>query len=376
MRRAPKAMTRAGLIMVLIASLAVVVPALAASGRSLLSTQHAVNAATTKVAVRRAAVHTAAVLPPLYLCAVASSPLIPTDGLLMADGSRVDIWGFALDPNQLVGGGCALATPGLPGPTLGVDTPTITEGDVVTVVLENTLAEPVSINFHGQNIGGPPDTVGAPALVGTKSYSFTAVAGTFLYESGTDVEHQIPMGLAGALVVHSTVAGQVYSTNPLGQNTTFNQEAVAVLSDIDPALNAAVSNGNAFDMLNYKPQYWLINGKSYPNTAPIVAGGLAGWRIDLRVVNAGLQQHTLMLLGAHASFVARDGFAINYPYDLDAETFAAGTTGDAIMTIPTGTGSGARFALYSRNMDLTNGLNVPANTNYSPGGMMTFITVP
>ena len=374
MRRAPKAMTRAGLITVLIASLAVI-PAWAASGRNMKTTQQAVKAvSTTRVA--KAAIHVAAVLPPLYLCAVASDPLLSTDGLLLADGARVDIWGFALDPNQLTGGGCALATPSLPGPSLGVDTPTITEGDVVTVILENTLAEPVSINFHGQNIGGPPDTVGAPALIGTKSYSFTATAGTYAYEAGTDVEHQIPMGLAGALVVHSTVAGQVYSTNPTGANTSFNQEATLVLSDIDPALNAAVSNGNNFNMLNYKPQYWLINGLSYPNTAPISAGGLAGWRIDLRIVNAGLQQHTLMLMGAHATFVARDGFMINYPYDLDAETFAAGTTGDAIMTVPTGTASGAKFGLFSRNMDLTNGPNVPSNTSYSPGGMMTFITEP
>ena len=186
-------------------------------------------------------------------------------------------------------------------------------------------------------------------------------------------------------MVHSTASGQVYSPNPTGANTSFNQEAVLVLSDIDPALNNAVSLGNPFNMLNYKPQFWLINGTSYTAaaptsiaaTAPTSAGSTTvPWRIDLRVVNAGVNQHTLMLLGAHASFVARDGFRINFPYDLDAETFAAGTTGDAIMAIPTATASGTKYALFSRNMDLTNGSNVPANTSYSPGGMMTFVTVP
>ena len=442
------------------------------------STQHVVKAAVPNSA--KAAVHTAAVVT-IDLCAVAGTKA-------MADGAGIPIWGFTLDlaPGAA---GCGGALAQLPGPTLGLDTPTLTEGDTLTVNLENTLTEPVSINFHGQNTGGPPDLAGAPASGGTTSYSIASLkAGTYLYEAGRDVGNQIPMGLAGALVVHSassnaapapavvlnvdataaqvdagahvymltenvpseasagaasatvvndashtsndvtvpalsgpitsyniyrTKAGvtlptnsdwflvasaqapgvyhditadsalganpppvQVYSTNATGANTTFNQEAVLVLSDIDPALNNAVSLGNPFDMLNYKPQYWLINGLSYPNTAPVVAGGLAGWRIDLRVVNAGVQQHTLMLLGAHATFVARDGFMINYPYDLDAETFAAGTTGDAIMTIPTGTASGAKFALFSRNMDLTNGPNVPLNTSYSPGGMMTFITEP
>ena len=82
----------------------------------------------------------------------------------------------------------------------------------------------------------------------------------------------------------------------------------------------------------------------------------------------------MMLLGLRETFVARDAYPVTYPYSLDSETFAAGSTADAIVTIPTGTQAGAEFALYSRNMDLSNGLY--GATHHTPGGMMTFITVP
>jgi hypothetical protein len=61
-------------------------------------------------------------------------------------------------------------------------------------------------------------------------------------------------------------------------------------------------------------------------------------RIDLRIVNAGLNQHTLMLLGAHATFVQTA--SINYPTTLTRRR-SPQEPQDAIMTIPTGTASGA-----------------------------------
>ena len=77
-----------------------------------------------------------------------------------------------------------------------------------------------------------------------KSYTFTATnPGTFLYEAGLlpNAEHQAAMGLYGALIVRPTSApdvvipGQAYADAA----TTFVDEAVLVLSEIDPALNNA-----------------------------------------------------------------------------------------------------------------------------------------
>ena len=40
---------------------------------------------------------------------------------------------------------------------------------------------------------------------------------------------------------------------------------MVLLSEIDPYLNAKVLKGNgAFNMNNYHPRYWLINGRAVP----------------------------------------------------------------------------------------------------------------
>ena len=85
-------------------------------------------------------------------------------------------------------------------------------GDSVTVVLHNSLPQASSILFQGQPM--PPDTTGAPATTGVKTYSFTATnPGTFLYEAGfatgNNTQHQVAMGLYGAFVVRPALAGSV-----------------------------------------------------------------------------------------------------------------------------------------------------------------------
>ena len=98
------------------------------------------------------------------------------------------------------------------------------------------------------------------------------------------------MGLYGALVVHSATAGQAYGIAV----TAYDVEAPLVLSAIDPAFNA---DPDTFDMTNYLATYWLINGKAYPDTAPIAA--TAGQRVLLRYLNAGYDNTSMTLLGMH-----------------------------------------------------------------------------
>ncbi len=80
----------------------------------------------------------------------------------------------------------------------------------MTITLHNTLGEATSLYLGGQAL--VPDTVGA-AAGGTATYTFTASRpGTYLYEAGltTNHQHQVAMGLYGALVVHSATAGEAY----------------------------------------------------------------------------------------------------------------------------------------------------------------------
>jgi FtsP/CotA-like multicopper oxidase with cupredoxin domain len=277
--------------------------------------------------------------------------LCASDGTLtLPDSTNVTVWGFV----DTGGGACTTGmVTALPGPELHVNA-----GDVVTINLTNALAENVSILIPGQSptaSGGTPGLFAdeAAASGGTVSYSFTAQQGTYLYESGTNASIQVPMGLYGALIVDSGISGQAYGH-------VFDQEAVLLLSAIDPALNA---NPGGFDLLDYHPTYWLINGEGYPNTANISA--TPGDQVLLRYLNASFDHPSMALLGAYQRVIAKDSYTLNNPFDVVAETIPAGTTADMIVDT---TGLSGDLPLYNRNMYVT-------NADAYPGGMLAFISI-
>ncbi len=172
-----------------------------------------------------------------------------------------------------------------PGPVLCVE-----EGDEVTVILHNTLQEPTSIAFPGQNDvladGAPAQlqrngaglvtslTDPAAADGGTITYSFTADhPGTFLYESGTNPEKQVRMGLFGALIVRPAM-GADHAYNRADSKFNPDEEFMVLLSEIDPYQHQRAEQGKPFNMNNYRPRYWLINGRGFPDS---IADNGASW---------------------------------------------------------------------------------------------------
>jgi hypothetical protein len=267
--------------------------------------------------------------------------------------TTVPIWGFAL----MSGPDCSDEVPTLPGPALSVSA-----GDSVTVTLHNeVVGQEVSLEFVGQDLF--PDTVGVAAGA-TKTYGpFTATnPGTYLYESGGN--RQVLMGLYGALVVLPSAPVAPCTATTCAYDTAasaYDVAATVVLSEVDPAFNA---DPTGFDLLNYKPTYWLINGQTYTGSA--VASASAGERVLLRYVNAGSLHHTMEILGTHQRVIGRDAYPVRYPFDAVAETIPTGSTLDTIVTIPDGTASGAKFWLFNSQMHLD-------NAGAFPGGMLTFI---
>jgi FtsP/CotA-like multicopper oxidase with cupredoxin domain len=199
------------------------------------------------------------------------------------DGNIVYMWGFSEQGKPFQH----------PGPVLCV-----TEGDTVTIVLNNTLPKDVSVIFPGQEnvqANGSPsqpqfDTAGnltslapvATANGGSVTYSFVASKpGTYLYESGTEPLVQVNMGLFGALIVRPAAHpdwayNEVVVSGTVTYTTQFtpDEEFVMLLSEIDPMLHAAVEQGLPYNMNNYTPRYWMINGRSFPDT---IAPNGAGW---------------------------------------------------------------------------------------------------
>ncbi|HSJ57497.1 MAG TPA: multicopper oxidase domain-containing protein [Anaerolineae bacterium] len=214
----------------------------------------------------------------------ATFTLTAIDGVISTpDGNMVYMWGYAEGGHPFQH----------PSPVLCVN-----EGDTVTIVLNNTLDHDVSIVFPGQedvladglpsqpvyDIGGELISLAPVAAANGGSMTYTFVAskpGTYLYESGTDPLVQVNMGLFGALVVrpaaHPNWAyNEVVSTGTVTYTTQFNPDAefIMLLSEIDPMLHAAVENNLPYDMTNYRSRYWMINGRSFPDT---VAPNGADW---------------------------------------------------------------------------------------------------
>lgn len=266
----------------------------------------------------------------------------------------VPIWGFALNP-----GSCAAATATLPGPVLDIH-----EGDAVTINVTNGLPTGHTLSFETPGIEFSPGPTDA-AVGATVTRSFTATApGTYLYQSAGDAGRQEAMGLYGALIVRSNTPNQAYDTT----TTAFGAEATLVLSQVDPNFNAAPET---FDMKDYLATYWLINGKAYPDTAPILAPSAAS--VLLRYLNAGYDNTSMMLLGMHQRVLARDASLLNNPFEATAEIIPAGGTEDAIAVVPSSAPPTANgFALLNRNLHVTNAPCSP-NTSCAPGGMLTFI---
>jgi len=241
-------------------------------------------------------------------------------------GQSVLMWGYAPNPGNFQ----------YPGPNL-----IVTQGQTVTINLTNNLSERVSIAFPGQasvTANGNPvapefDVSGnvislttSVAPGGTITYSFVASQpGTYLYESGTDPEKQIQMGLFGALIIKPAGhADWAYDDS----RTRFNPNAEYLLlyHEIDPVIHDAVEGGFQPDMKAYWPRYWTVNGRSFPDTvAPDNVNSLPAqpygslvavyprdastnpYPALIRVANAGLQITPIHPHGAHSWVIGHDG---------------------------------------------------------------------
>lgn len=339
MRRRTRSTLRAALAIAFLGSLVLAPPARSQEGRS-------APGSLGRVEPRVALLTEPDVLvgPEFWLCASRGTATMP-------DGVAVGVWGYSADANGSAAGGCEPAA--LPGPTLEV-----AEGDAVTIHVTNLdVPEPVSVVVPG--LGGAPDVTGVDAG-GSATYTFQASApGTYLYGSAAGDQRGVLLGLYGALIVHPGVSGQAYGT----PESAYDVGSLLVLSELDVDLAEDPIN---FDLDRYAPEYWLINGSGHPEIGDIEA--TAGDRVLLRYVNAGSLHHTMTLLGAHQRVIAKDAYPTGFPYDVVAETIPAGSTLDAIVTVPAAARIGDRLPLYSRQLHLT-------NDGSFPGGMLTFIRV-
>lgn len=289
----------------------------------------------------------------------------------MPDAVNVTMWGFALDSdNDLATVGTEVST--APGPMIAV----ADNDTTLNIHLRNDLTVPVSVVIPGQRSTLPPvkftDAMGrqrvqsftqetAPGAVTT--YTWNAIkSGTYIYQSGTHPSVQVQMGLYGG-VKKETSPGNAYNNAP------YDREVVLFYSEIDPALHAAVVGGTygtaAYpSTFNYKPEYFLVNGKPFSTGQAPEASVNINDRVLLRLLNAGLETHVPALQGGYMRVVAEDGNAYTRAKEQYSVLLPAGKTSDAVFT-PTSQGT---YPVFDRRAFLT-------NAGVSPGGMISYLEV-
>ena len=322
------------------------------------------------VAVALVAPGVAQALPLDYVAAPATGGAVDPDlcavpGTVDLPGAAgVPIWGFALRPTPATP--CDGLSPQLPGPVLEFAT-----GDQVTLNVTNAIpGQTLSITAPGISFDPGPTDV---EFGQTTTITFTASnPGTYLYSSVGDAERQQAMGLYGALLVCSSTPCSSSGTH---YGSAYDRAKTLVLSEIDTALNTS-ADPSTFDMYNWAPKYWLINGRPHTDSSSDITAA-AGDRVLLRYLSAGPETVTMTMLGMHGHLLARDAYPLSDPIDVVAETLPAGSTADMIVSVPAGTPSGTRLPLYNRQLRLNNG--AVGDSQFAPadgGGMMTFIDIP
>lgn len=285
----------------------------------------------------------------------------------LPDGTVVPMWAFARDTYFEAHDGI----PSVPGPVITIPE---TENEV-EIYLENNLPVPISITIPGQylsNNTGPVRNVGGriqsfshetpPGNTVAVKYEWQNFkSGTYLLHSGTDLAIQIPMGLY-CVIKKDTASNQIYSSN-----TTYSNEAVIVLSEIDPDLNIQVNNNpgiGTISSIDYKPKFFLVNGSTYYSGISPIDIGYAGNTKLLRIINAGLKDRVFSLGESRFKIIAEDGN--EYPYYLEqfALFVAAGQTKDILFTPP----SEGYYPFFDRRLALKN------NTQ-TTGGMLGYLKV-
>lgn len=285
-----------------------------------------------------------------------------------ADGNNIYAWGYSeLGSPQ---------TMQFPGPTLIVN-----QGDTVTINLTNSLPVKVSMIFPGQsnvvasNGGAGGSTPGlitreANPLTGKVVYKFVATEpGTYMYQSGTQQELQVEMGLVGALIVRPKVADPLHQAynHP---NSAFTHENLFLLSEMDPVIHAKVESqvlagvSPVVDMSSWTATIWFINGRTAPDTLldtnvpwlpnqpyNCVPRMHPGEKLLLRVVHTGRDLHPFHTHGNNTIMIARDGRMLESAPGMGPDLATSNYT---IQTIPgqtydatfEWTGKGLGFDIY------------------------------
>jgi FtsP/CotA-like multicopper oxidase with cupredoxin domain len=196
----------------------------------------------------------------------------------------------------------------VPGPEIRVN-----EGDEVRIIVRNELSQPTTMHLHGvtlpNGMDGVPYITQDPILPGGFfTYEFEVVdpPGMYVYHSHFNSTEQVGKGMYGAFYVEPED----------GDWSSVYGERIDVESTL---------------FLGDGPTGYVLNGKEFPATQPIVAE--LGDAVLIHIANDGAQIHPMHLHGFHFQVVAEDGFVLDPAnrYMADTLMIAPGQRFDVIV---------------------------------------------
>ena len=266
-----------------------------------------------------------------------------------------------------------IGTAKIPSPIIWAD-----QGDHLYITLINGgmpgsgLEDPHTIHLHGAHVatqldGFPESSFGVPMWMDQEStppavtYFFQPEnPGTYMYHCHVEAHEHVQMGMYGALVIYPSIASLAEADIKMDKkgywsvgcrkqpqiprfashrkfayndiNTYYDKEYVMLLSDIDSiwheTVRTTLQTGISFNASNFKPDFWLVNGRAFPDTilqhpqtilpAPDVNKNLTRINYEsyvhvatnqkflLRMINMGYQVVPWHIHGWHFTVVGKD----------------------------------------------------------------------
>ncbi|MEA2971688.1 MAG: hypothetical protein QOG82_146 [Actinomycetota bacterium] len=184
-------------------------------------------------------------------------------------------------------------------------------GDRAQFRLHNELPLATDLHLHGLNVDNKYDGIAPltqPLIEPGASFTYEYTAdevSVAMYHPHFHSQVGLPNGMFGTIFV-----GQV----PIPRGRTIGGEVIPadlqIAQDFPMVLNDAGVIG------------YSLNGKSFPATAPIVAG--AGQWVLFHYFNEGTQIHPMHLHQFDQIVIAKDGFTLDQPYVVDTLNVAPG----------------------------------------------------
>lgn len=273
------------------------------------------------------------------------------------------------------------------------------EGDEVYLTLTNLglpqrpdLDDSHTIHWHGfpNQIplydGVPEISIAVPVGRDFDYYYLPRDPGTYMYHCHFEPVEHIQMGMVGPVIVRPRLEsdpaylGRRFAYNDPG--TEFDREYLVFLTELDPVAHDLIANVQEYNWTDYTPAYWLLNGRSYPDTVQVPEllprqpfSGLiranSGERVLLRFVNLGFQVHALEILGIPLRVIGADAQRLRGAGGEDLSrwlqvlSIAPGQTYDAIFTAP----AAGTYPFFNRSYHQN------VNAGASPGGMLTEVRI-